>query len=294
MSDVTPHKKVSADGKEYHVSATANADVAPTNSATLEKANADQKILGPEKLEFVTLVTYEYGIHGEIPEDLIKREYGYTDAEYEHFINDSLVVKALAERGVNERLLMQSTDAAITAKITPLQLVIANVMMDVTDTRSTRKKLQDHGVKTGTYQMWLRDPNFKNYLQQRAENLIGDVQHEAMLSLVDKVMGGDLKAIQYYHELTGRFTPANTATTQSSIHDMQQIIVKIIEIIIDEVDDQATALRISDRLKGLVMGNQVAGILPTTPEVSVPEIAMGREITPEIQQLISKGAGFND
>jgi hypothetical protein len=142
--------------------------------------------------------------------------------------------------------------------------------------------------------MWLKDPNFKGYLTARAEAMLGDVQYEALLSLIDKVLGGDLKAIQYYHEITGRYIPATVQTTSSNATDMQNMIVRIIEIIVDEVTDPAEALRIADRLKALVMGNQVAGLLPVGTVIEQPEIAESREMTPEVVELMAKGAGYND
>lgn len=294
MSEQKPGKVTAADGHEYHKSATANAPVAPTNAATL--ANATKaKGLTPEELEFVTIIHYEYGLHGELDLEGISKEYLYEEEYVKAALQDESILKALVERGLPRRLLegLVNVESPVgKAKLTPIQLIVANAMLDLADTRSVKKKLQDLGTNTATYQMWLRDPNFNNYLKERAESLIGDNQHEAMLALLDKVSGGDLNAIKYFHELTGRFVPqAATNNGASSSHDMQNMIIRIIEIIIDEVDDPQTALRISDRLKGLVTGAQIAGVLPA-PEVSVPEIAH-REITPEVQDLMNRGVGYD-
>lgn len=290
-------KKTAADGHEYDVSVSANATVAPTNEFTLVNAVPGSN-LGSTKLEFITLVQYEYAQSGLVDHEFIRKEYSYTKDEYESLIKDVGVIQALIERGVDARHLITQTDASIKAKVTPLQLVAANALMDLTDTRSNRKKLQDLGITSSVYQMWLRDSNFSNYLKSRAESLIGDNQHEALLALMDRVTAGDVKAISLYLELTGRFVP-QSATAQNgmaAVGDIQQMIVRIIEIVIDEVDDQNTAVRIADRLKGLVVGNQVAGILPvgTTTEIVQPEIATPRVLTPEIEEIISHGGGYND
>ena len=137
----------------------------------------------------------------------------------------------------------------------------------------------------------MRDPDFNGYLRERAESMIGDVQHEAMLSLVDNIRAGRLDAIKYYHALTWRYVEQK-GEGGGSVGDLQAIIVRIIEIINDEVTDPDTAARIAGKLKGLVMGNQVAGVLPN-PEVVVPETAEGREITPEVRKLMDKGLGYD-
>lgn len=285
-------KKTAADGHEYDVSATANATVAPTNDFTLAQALPGSE-LGNEKLEFITLVHYEYAQSGEIRIEHICKEYGYTEDEFNAYIKDVGVVSALVKRGIDARYLVFEENKALRSPLSPVQLVAANAIMDLTDTRSIKKKLQDLGVNTATYEMWRQNAAFTDYLQQRAERLVGNSQHDAMLALMDRVTAGDLKAIQYYHELTGRFV-SNANQQGAAVGDVQQMIVRIIEIVIDEVDDQETALRISDRLKGLVVGNQVAGILPSSNPVIQPEIAAPREMTPEIEDLMAKGAGYND
>lgn len=291
VSGEGPKKVVAADGHEYHKSATANATVAPTNEATLANAVKGANVLSEAELEFVTLVHYEWGLKGDYDPAFIKKEYGYSEQEFTDLITSTAVVKALGERGFPCRRLEAVEEATVKkAKLTPIQLIVANTMLDLADTRSTKKKLQDLGCTTATYQMWLRDENFSAYLRERAEALVGDVQHEAMLSLVDRVQSGDIKAIQYYHEITGRFVPQSANNGVGSSHDMQGMIVRIIEIIIDEVDDPQTALRISDRLKGLVTGAQIAGILPVE-QVSVPEIAKARELTPQVRAMMDKGLG---
>lgn len=289
-----PQKITAKDGHEYHKSATANATVAPTNEHTLANA-AKTKGLKPEEQEFVTLIHYEFGLTGKIEVSRIAGEYGYSKEEFSNLFKREAVQRALTERGIPRRLLQINEEGspvgnqAKQAKLTPVQLIVANTMLDLADTRSTKKKLQDLGCTTATYQMWLRDEHFSSYLRERAESLVGDIQHEAMLALVDRVSSGDLKAIQYYHELTGRYVQQSSSNQSSSSHDLQSMIVRIIEIIIDEVDDPQTALRISDRLKGLVTGAQVAGILPS---IETPEVVT-REVTPEIQELMNRGVGYD-
>jgi hypothetical protein len=301
MTDSTPENKpgykVAADGHVYHKSASANATIAPTNEATKENA-AKTKGLSSAQAEFVTILDYEWHLKGNISAEGIKEEYGYEDEEYDALTADSAVLTALNERGINPKAVAPDSELAKESgrsKLTPIQLIAANAMLDLVDTRPTKKKLADLNVTPYQYQSWLKDPEFKFYLQERAESMLGDVQHEAMLALVDKVMSGDMKAIEYYHEITGRFVRQSSSNAGGgSQHDMQNMIVRIIEIIVDEVDDPNTAARISDRLKGLVMGNQIAGILPVEDAIVTPEIAAPREMTPEAQALMAKGVGVNE
>lgn len=286
-------KVTAADGHVYDKSSSANATTAPTNQATIDKAQG--KNVDPKVLDFVTVIDYEWNLNGNISPVGIQKEYGYTKAEYTKLCNDPVAIAFLNERGIQPKFYYEPTGdyklPVSHSKLTPVQLLAANSMLDLTDNKTNKKKLQDLGVTTKQYNAWMRDPEFRGYIQQRAENLLGDNQHEALLALLDKVNSGDTKAIELYLEMTGRYTRAS-ATAQSG-PDLQNIIVRIVEIIIDEVDDPQTAFRISERLKGLVAGASVAGLLPETQPIVQPEIAVPREQTDEVKELMSKGVGYD-
>lgn len=297
-------KVIAADGHEYDKSATANATVAPTNEATIANAT-NSKGLSSEELEFVTLVHYEYSLHGSLPtSNFLFEEYGFTAAEVKAYFTRANVTKALTERGVVlsakqlDSVGVFEANELVTkkmAKLTPIQLVLANALLDLSDPKPDRKKIQDCGVTTRQYNMWLKDPDFQGYLRERAESMVGENHHEVLLGLIDKAKGGDTSAVKLYLEFTGRFVSQSASTNGGgqSVHDLQNIVIRIIEIILDEVDDPAVASRISDRLKGLVAGAQVAGLLPAPEVITVPEVAQARPITPEVEELTKRGLGYN-
>lgn len=295
MEEGKPGYKVAADGHVYHKSSTANATTAPTNEAT--KENADKtKGLTKSEAEFVTIIDYEWNLKGNLEPDSLKSEYGFSDEEWSALSGNSTVHQALQERGINVKSIAPDSEivkAAGRSKLTPIQLIVANSMLNLVDTRPPKKKLQDAGVSPYQYQSWLKDAEFINYMKERSEGLLTDVSHEVMLSLVDKAMSGDMKAISYYHELTGRFVQASTASSGTGTqHDLSSMIVRIIEIIVDEVDDPNVAGRIADRLKGLVMGHQVAAA--AVEPIIQPEIAEARVLSAKGQTMLAKGVGVND
>ena len=295
MEEAKPGYKVAADGHVYHKSATANATTAPTNEAT--KENADKtKGLSPAQSEFVTIIDYEWHLKGNLNFEAIKDEYGFEDDEFEDLRLSVVVHQALTERGISIKALAPDSETAKAAgrsKLSPIQLIVANSMLDLIDTRPPKKKLADLNVSPYQYQSWMKDPDFSAYLHERAEGLLTDVSHEVMLALIDKAMSGDMKAVAYYHELTGRFVQqTSSAVGSSSSHDLQNMIVRIIEIIVDEVDDPDTAARIGDRLKGLVMGHQIANA--AAEPIVQPEIAQPRVLSVHGQELLDRGVGVND
>lgn len=285
-------KVTAADGHTYDKSSTANASVAPTNQATLDKVQ--QKHLTAEHIQFVTIVDYEFNL-GRLTDDRLKEEYGYKKSELEEYYSNELVVTALAERGIDVSKLRAPVEKH--AKLSPIQLIVANRLLDLTDSRSDKKKLQDSGVTTLQYTAWLADPEFTGYMRERAESLLGSSQHEILLALMDKVKARDTSAIKLALEVTGRHVSQTSSNGSGpSQHDVSNLITRVVEIIIDEVEDQPTAMRIAERLQGLVIGAQVAGTMamPVKPEVVVPEIAQAREMTNEVRAMMDKGLGYDN
>lgn len=263
------------------------------------------KALTEDELQFVTFMHQNYSLTGQVlsqasAEDLL----GMTADEYEELMTDARVLAALDERGVTLKVISPVGDSeevgisnwvvqAQLKSLTPAQLVIANTMLDLIDTRSQKKKLQDNGVSTATYNTWLKDPVFQSYLKERAEGMLGENQHEAHLALLDKVRMGDLKAIELYYEYQGIYTRASATQVNANqvAVDVQNLLVRIIEIINDEVDDPNTAARIADKFKGLMQARTIAGEL-VQEQIHQPEIATARVITPELQAIMDKGAGY--
>lgn len=148
-------------------------------------------------------------------------------------------------------------------------------MLDTTDTRTDKKKCQDLGVSTLKYQSWLKDPVFKDYLNQRAQQKFGDHTHEADLALLDRVRLGDMKAISYYNEMTGRYVTASARNGSQNV-DVRALIVKILEIISDNVHDQDDLLRVSNELRKMIaLSNTATALTGYTEEsmIVVPEVA---------------------
>lgn len=250
--------------------------------------------LSEDELQFVTFVHQYHAITGELlSAEKAKDEFGFPKTKYMEWMSDADVRHALGERGIDVKKYQADPGTWESKSLTPVQLLTANSLLDLTDTRSDKKKLQDLGVSTGQYQSWLRDPVFGDYLRTRAELLLKDSQHEAHLALLDKVRQGDMKAIAYLNEINGRYVQQN-GSAQSAVINLQQMIIKIVEIIQEEVEDGPTAVRIAERMEALTMGATLAGIQQEVQEITEPEVAKPRELTPAMQKLMDQGHGVDD
>ena len=178
-------------------------------------------------------------------------------AEVTRYLKDKKVLAALDSRGI------------IYADITlllPEQLAVANVILDFSDRRSQKVKLNDLGISTTKYSAWLRQPKFQRYLRYRAESLLGNTQHEAHTALLKNVQNGDLNSIKLYYEVTGRWSSKPAAEL-----NLEFILLKVVESVQKYVTDPAAITAIAREL-GELLPN------PSTPEL------------PPVEEVISESA----
>lgn len=282
-----------------------NKTEAPTSGKTEENLN-DNDGLTPYEVNFVTLLHQYYGLHGKVlTVETAQSEYFFEEDEFKELIGNPKIVDALIERGVfrasakvikpvkaDELEKLDDKPDWTDSILEPMQLVVANAMLDLVDTRSQKKKLQDLGISTAKFNIWIKDPKFQAYLKKRAEDMLGENQHEAHLSLLDKVRMGDIKALELYYEMTGQYTRASASGNGGSnqVIEFNNLLVKILEIINDEVDDADTAMKIAERFKSLIGAKAMADQLMDVDEpILMPTVKENRELSPELKSLLTTG-----
>lgn len=191
-------------------------------------------------LNFIEQVWY---LNGALPTKEVTVGRGICSGPlYEESLKNETFRTAMDSRGISVR----SLDDADNGVLTEEQLAAANTMLDLRDNRSQKKKLSDLGIPTQKWEAWLRDAAFQAYLRQRAENILGDNLHESHLALVDRVRSGDINAIRYYNEITGRYTPRSDSQI-----DVNLILLRVLETIQRHVKDPATLEAIGNDLASL-------------------------------------------
>ena len=157
--------------------------------------------------------------------------------------------------------------------LTPEQITALNTMLNVYDRRSERKKLQDMGIDPRKWDAWRRDPKVQEYMANRTEQILSGALPDAHLALVERVRNGDLGALKFYYEMTGRYTGQNSAL------DIRDLLNKVFEVISMHVKDPQALTAIAGGILGLAgidqpatMNNEleisqipVAEVLPQDP-----------------------------
>lgn len=221
--------------------------------------------LTDKQFEVINFIEQDYLLNGQIPTSARMEELGLVGKKaYLEWLNDPQFRRNLVARGVS--LGENNKSGALTEE----QLTAANVMLDLNDNRSRKKKLSDLKIPTQKWEAWLRDPVFQSYLRARAENLLGDNLHDSHLALVDRVRSGDIAAIKYFNEITGRYIQAGGNNI-----DLASLLMRIIEIIQRHVTDNDQVSAIADDLLTLASGVGIgisAGSTQRAIEVKASEI----------------------
>jgi hypothetical protein len=190
----------------------------------------------------------------------------FTSVSY--YLRRTQVQKGLKDRGIPWE---QQTQEDLTAT----QVAAAVTMMNFTDTRSNDVKLDQLGVNPSQYYAWLNDPQFKNLVQNLADQNLNNIRPTAIGEFTKLINKGDWQAVKYYLDVTGALT--NGEQPQS-----EQLIKMIIEILQDEIKDSEVIVRIAQRIKN-------ASLNKTLEIVAHPQITADfEEVDLELEEAKKK------
>lgn len=150
--------------------------------------------------------------------------------------------------------------------LTDKQVAAVSLVTNFSDTRPTAAKLAAIGVTPEEYNGWLSNPTFKNELTVRADDILDNVYPEAQAALAKKVKSGDINALKFYYEITGRAQSPETV-------NMKLTMVRLIEAVQKHVKDPKVLEAIANEI------NAVAPVAENAPAAlpSVPNPLGGRK-----------------
>lgn len=196
--------------------------------------------------------------HKRYPSDAeLVAEFGFTQPELMRLRNSKFYNECLKNRGIrqNEQFLSERQVAAIT------------LITNFADQRPVDAKLANIGVTPEMYQGWMHDPAFKRELQSRADEVLDNVYPEAQTALAKQVRNGNVPALKFYYEITGR------ASSPEAIN-LKMTMARMIEAVQKHVKDPAVLQAIAGELTG------------TLPVGADPSVATVKELYLETKESI--------
>jgi len=186
-----------------------------------------------------TAYTY-YNSYGEIPTlpDLERRT-PYTRTIIENHTDNPAFWEAMRSRGVPWKQ---------ASRMDSRQALLLTVITNPTDRRDLATKLKACKVSYNVFRSWMQQPLFKATLDDYAAKMLKDNMSAVDTALLSSALKGNLPAIQYYHQITGRFDP-----NRQSQMEVSAVLNRVVEIIAQNVKDPEALGRIGDSIQNLAL-----------------------------------------
>lgn len=135
------------------------------------------------------------------------------------------------------------------------QMYTLQILTNPTDRRELRAKLKSAGVTYPQYRAWLSQPHFSRYLSTVTENMLKDHIPDFNTVLTNKALSGDVNALKFAYELSGRHDP-----NHQQVLDLQVIVNALLEVITRNIKDPTVLMQIQSELQlTLVAKNVIKG-----------------------------------
>ena len=199
-----------------------------------------------------------YNTYGDIPTvaDLERRTPYTREVVVDHTDNPSFW-QAMESRGIPWKR---------ASHMTSRQMLLLTILTNPADRRDLEKKLKAAKVSYNEFRSWMQQPLFKATLDDFAARMLKDNMAAVDTALMSQALKGNLPAIQYYHQITGRFDP-----TRQSNMEVSSVLNRVVEIIAMHVKDPDALGKIGDSIQTLAVE---AGLIKPAPVAAFNEAAI--------------------
>jgi hypothetical protein len=217
---------------------------------------APKRRLTPDELDFINYCEQRWNLASKFPamETLRKR---FPSLSIDESLDDEFIILALSNRGIKVPSVDSRTDELSSEQVAAVALIL-----DYGDKRSHNTKLRSLGISPVKWQGWLKNDVFKNYLHSLSAKGLDDALHVAHTGLLNATERGDVNAIKYYMELTGRFSGES-----GQVQNFKVMVQRIIETIQRHVKDPDTIRLIASDFDVILKGG-----VPDTNPILIKEI----------------------
>jgi hypothetical protein len=220
------------------------------------------KPFNEQERQIISYIESEWFLKGSKPTpETLSSKFGMTSRAIGEFLNRVEVKKSIEARGIPP---IEAND------LSPEQIRLINEMLNVSDTRSERKKLADAGISAAKWAGWKQDPKVREYIRTRSESILGDAIPDAHLALVERVRTGDISALKFYYEMTGRYTGQNANL------DPKVLLTRVFDIIAKHVTNPIVLQAIATEFQIMAGLDQAANMNTRTPVAG--EIVQGSTV----------------
>lgn len=215
----------------------------------------EDRVLSDLERNIINHCETQWFLRGELPTpETLCEEFKLTPHALNKILSEEIVIKSFTGRGM----------PVIEGRDLPVEQITAiNTILNMTDSRSQKKKLQDMGISAQQWNGWKQSAKFKAYYAKRVEQIFGDALPDVHMALMDRAVNGDLGALKFYYEITGHYTGDGRAV------DLKMILEQVFKIISMHVKDSGQLSAIAGDLLKLAGVDSVANVEPEPPVAGV-------------------------
>lgn len=206
-------------------------------------------MLSPVQKELISELELVWIRHGELPDgrELVRRYNGKLESGTLTIddLYDPIFLKALHDRGI---ALPRPNKSNLTQEQMSAAITMANYM----DDRSWNKKLKDLGISPTQWAGWIKNKEFKQFLEEVSTlDFEGNVQlaHQGLMKAMD---AGKTDAIKFYLEATGRYSGQD-----SEVQNLRAVVSRLLDSIQRNVKDPETIQKIANEFDHIIKGEPV-------------------------------------
>jgi hypothetical protein len=212
----------------------------------------------------INTVYIHYVSYNKIPTvAVIVKSTPYSEKQVTTAVARQAFLNAMRNRGVPWKSEVERTPPGLSSE----QAYVLTLLTDPSDRRDLTKKLQAARVSYGKFRSWMRQPLFSATLSELSNQMLRDNMASVDNALVQQALRGNLNAIQYFHQLTGRFDP-----NQQAAMEVSSILNAVVEIISTHVKQPETLTAISQDVTKLAMD---AGLIKMSALQQVQQAIQG-------------------
>lgn len=162
------------------------------------------------------------------------------------------------------------------AGLTPQQIVWCNMLLNVEDARSIRKKATELGITISQHQSWMNNREFRTFLQNRAAKVFGAESWQVKLSLFANARSGDVQAQKIYLEMIGEYTPTSRVDGNININ-VNLVMQQLLEVLQVHCTPEQL-LAISDDMAAIMEGRIPPSLETSANIVDVRAVGRGKAV----------------
>lgn len=128
--------------------------------------------------------------------------------------------------------------------LSPEQFRAVAIITDPTIGGGLGSRLRMAGITYAKYNNWMLQTEFKEAVNTLAEKILSNSLADVNMGLVGAAAKGDVAAIKFYYEVTGRYNP-----NDQKVLDVLSVLNSVIEILQEEIRDPATLQAIATKMQ---------------------------------------------